>query len=219
MNAEQHAEINRLSRHGYSIEQVANALTSLLVGEGDRKMQEHIIFHYYWPITLRKAFDFFKDEEEARNATTSFMEHWKVAMWSYKPMATLSAFYNRVVTNHFMDVQRKLDLGPEVLYGTETEDMGDDENAAESVVAYTEEYPFNGVDTNDPETIAIQRETEHDLGTRVNDIREKLYPGDKPVYDLLLENYTSDDVASILERSVVSVENAIRRIRETAKST
>jgi len=193
------------------------------------------IFSYYYPVALEKAYEFFHEDEEVGNCS-AFEFIAKFA--GDKPSVTLfngtaeqlSKFVNTSMENSFIDYYRwNVEKEPDITYGHEMPvDMDDDYSDSDELThlrrpdhSYqsVEVYPYNGIDDQDPETLLIQQEEQADKDARVAKIREQLYPGDQAVFDLVLEDYNSDEIASILERTTKAVERAMSRIREATQNT
>lgn len=226
MTPQYHEQITRLKRGmTYTIEDIFNAVQR--AKEGDEASKE-LVHRYYYPIALEKAYAFFKgDEEGANDAAFLALDHMvgeSAAIFKFGgDVGQLSAFVNAVFTNFFTKYyHRKWLKEPEIIYGNEqeqdAEDYYGDGDEVENIEQvdhnqHIDDYPYDGTDQSDPETLAIKKEEDQGQANRLEEIRALLYPGDIPVYELLLENFNSDEIANILERTVVAIENSLRRIR------
>jgi DNA-directed RNA polymerase specialized sigma24 family protein len=228
MSPEQKKEMNRLKQNYPTMEQVYEAVYEYQKTH-DLKAR-NVIFSYYYPLSLAKAWEFFLDDSEnydhderARNAALDNIERWLDDVLKYdKDIAKLSPYFNVVTSRNFVDFLRGETIKePDIYYGYEeewTDDISGEDHPPTHRVSTTyndsEDYPYNGIDEDDPETLAIKEEEREDLVHRVYQIRDKLTKGDQEIYDLLLREYNSDEIMEILGRSRSAVESSIKRIRQ-----
>lgn len=225
---------NQLTRlikgNPYNVDDVRAAIEAV---RGGNELAKQTIWSYYYPQALQQSYDRFgRDEEEANQAAFELMEHLlgeKPAILGFDPdKGKISTWYDRIAENFFTNYYNRVLLRkPDILYGHEQEqemeeDYGDGEDLSHvttaSASSFVADYPYDGIELEDPESLALKKEQDDDTTSRIVEIRALLYPGDQAVYDLLLENYNSDEIASILERTTVAVENALRRIREAVST-
>lgn len=206
MTPEQQVELARLSKDLPTFEEMLQS--------------KDAFWRYYYALCTRTCYEFFKDPELAREAVLPLYEHWCAAHERYTPdRMAMSRLFSLVSNNFCINFLRDNSYGPEIIYQTEDEVEEDDEEDAIRRVdksAFVEDYPSSGVNYDDPERLSILGEEQVLTDERVANIRDNLFPGDREVFDLLLESYNSDEIANILERTVASVENSYRRIREAA---
>jgi hypothetical protein len=222
-------QLTRLIRQNpYSLDSVLEAITDLRAGQ---LMAKAAIWSYYYPVTLQKAYDFFKgDETVANDAAFEFMDHFagdSPAILGFQGEdQQLSKFYDVAAQNFFTNYyNRVVQKEPDIVYGHEQapdaeEDFGDRDELTHLTKPVfqdsNEDYPYDGIDTDDPETQALREEADYDLKQRVLRIRDRLTEGDKAVYDLLLQDYNSQQIEEALDRSMESVRQSLYRIRGTA---
>ncbi len=206
------AERNRLQKLAPTFTEV---LEELRVGkQGDK------FWAYYYPSCMGYCEAFFRDEVMAEEATLPLFEHWSKATQKYdEDTATMWTYFKKVAKNFCINWKRDHSYGPEIIYQGDTEMAGEfqDEDGElqeyDQALAYTEDYPNDGIDRDDPEAIMIQEEELVAVGQRTASIREQLTAGDKDVFDLLVQDYTYAEVAEALGRTIVGIENSIKRIR------
>lgn len=206
----------------YNLDSVREAIELLRKGD---EFGRNVVWSYYYPVSIQKAYDFFKgDEEVAMDAAFQFMEHFVAGITNFTGEGQqLSKFYDVAAQNYFTNYYNRVLLRePDIVYGHEqAPDLEDDFGTSEDLshitkpapLEQTEDYPYDGVDTSDPETQAVQEEDDYDLKQRVLRIRDKLTRGDQEVYDLLLQDYNSDEICERLGRTVEAIENSFTRIR------
>ncbi len=175
---------------------------------------------YYYPSCMGYCEAFFRDDVLAEEATLPLFEHWSKATQKYdEDTATMWTYFKRVAKNFCINFKRDHSYGPEIIYQGELKMAGefqdDDEDLQidDQTLAYTEEYPNDGIDREDPESLMIKEEEAFAVGQRTESVRAMLTAGDKDVFDLLLQEYTYAEVAEALGRTEKGIENSIGRIR------
>jgi RNA polymerase sigma factor (sigma-70 family) len=204
-------ELNRISREMPSFEAMYEELAT---GQGK------LFWAYYFPVCMRFCEEFFRDEVMAQEATLPLFEKWSSAAAQYNAdIGKMKTFFNQVARNFCINWKRDHSYGPEIIYQGDSEMAGefqdDDDTMQESdqTLAYSEDYPSDGIDREDPEALMIKQEEEWEVGQRAATIRAELTVGDQDVFDLLVQDYTYPEIAEALGRTEKGIENSIGRIR------
>ena len=215
MKPTQVKELNLLKANAPTIEEVYTAI--------DEKNVD-VIWRYFWPVTLSKAFEFFSDDEDARNATLDHMERWLVQIFQYDgDRAKISPFFDAALQSNFVDWLRvnKEDM-PQIDYGW-TEEEPDEEDEEEVPLARClidtqhEEiygYPYTGRDDNTPLSTLLQKEEEENRQFRVEELFNLLTHSEKDVFELLLQGKTSHEIATILGKTPHNINEFLSQIRQ-----
>jgi RNA polymerase sigma factor (sigma-70 family) len=204
-------EMDRLTKDQPPFDDVLNAIGRLQNGSGDANDTD-LIWRYYYPLCLRKGWEFFPDDEDARDASLAVFVHWKEALLKYnEDKAKVTTYFDRVVKNFFIDFTRTvMNTRPDIMYAgaafsDEEQDAGLDMDSSFSDL---HEYPYDGI-SDAPEVKLMETE-------RVEEVRAGLFPADREVFDLLVEGYTSEEVAEALGRTEKGISMSIQRIKECA---
>jgi RNA polymerase sigma factor (sigma-70 family) len=207
-------EIRELIHSGYpTIEEVYNSLKSGTVNR-------ELLFRYFWPLCLTKAWEFFPDEDDARNAAVDNMERWLIDIQNYnEDIAKLSPFFNSVTQLNFINYYEwNVKNQPDVELGwveePENEEDEDDDFSSFSRVntRFVDEhdYPYTGIEYNDPETLFLKKEIRRE---RTKELLAKLAPADRQVLLLLIAGLTSEQIEERLGRTRAAVESSLKNVR------
>ncbi len=182
--------------------------------------QGPLFWAYYYPVCMQYCEEFFRDQVMAEEATLALFEHWSKAKDKYNvDTAKMITFFKRVARNFCINFKRDHSYGPEIIYQGDTEMAGefqDDDGELQEhdeTLAYSEDYPSDGIDREDPEALMIKEEEAFAVGQRTASIREQLTAGDKDVFDLLVQEYTKEEIAEALGRTEAGIKMSLGRIR------
>lgn len=195
-------QLNRLQKEAPTIEVVYEALKQ-------PQIDEKVVWAYYYPLSLGKAYWFFggeQNEEIANQAAFDLVEHLVGnALPKYNlAVAKLTPFFDRVAQNFFIDYRRGVERTPPIFYG-HLEGVENDTNP------FNEEYPYDGIE---PDFVPLLVEEEEGQA-RANRIRDDLFPAERRVLDLLIEEYTYPEIRAELGISEGALKQSITRIRST----
>lgn len=222
-------QLNRLAQaNKYTISDVYDAIQRLKIEwtEADRD----IVWMYYYPTAINKAYHFLaKDEEHATQAAFEFLARWidenRSCLQFSGEVVQLSKFFDVSAENSFKNYLRlTISPQPDIVYGHEQEDYEEDDygdgddlthiRTPNTTFEWHEDYPYEGTNTDDPETIQIKKEEFADAWKRADAIRAELYDADRDVLDLLLQDYNSEEIEAALKRSMSAVRQSVYRIRQ-----
>jgi RNA polymerase sigma factor (sigma-70 family) len=208
-------ELNRISKEMPSFEAMYAELTT---GQGP------LFWAYYFPTCMRFCENFFRDEVMAQEAALPLFEKWSEAALKYNAdIAKMKTYFHQVARNFCINWKRDHSYGPEIIYQGDIEMAGEfqDEDGElqeyDQTLAYSEEYPNDGIERNDPETLMIAAEEEVAVGQRGEAVRAQLTAGDRDVFDLLVDDYTYAEIAEALGRTEAGIAMSLSRIRAVAK--
>ena len=201
MSPDYKAQLTRLRKESPPIEAVYAAL-------GRLPDDSTICWAYFYPLSLERAYDFFggDNEEVANQAAFDLVEHLVGnALPKYNlAVAKLTPFFDRVAQNFFIDYRRGVERTPPIFYG-HLEGVENDTNP------FNEEYPYDGIE---PDFVPLLVEEEEGQA-RANRIRDDLFPAERRVLDLLIEEYTYPEIRAELGISEGALKQSITRIRST----
>jgi len=209
MSPDYKQQIKILQKDVPSIEQVYQAIQEL---KKDSKTANKVIWSYYYYLSLKKAYVFFggeQNEEIANSAAFALVEHLvSHALLQYdEDKAKLSPFYDKVAQNFFINyLEREVLTQPDIFYGHDYNITGSEE------VVIHEDYPYDGIEEDFVNYLIAQKETQD----RIYTLMEDLYPAERAVLALLVQGYTSDEIAEELGKTTKAVSRSIEKIRSLA---
>ncbi len=214
MNREQWIEYKRLTQHIPPFEDV--------LAEIERGESTELFSLYYYPLCFKVACDFFPTEPElGREAALPLYEHWLTN--HHKSQHKKTTLFRHLARNFLTDFGEKNTHGPEIVYQSTEEEVDDftpeDTWSSRPVPAqdFGGEYPYSGIDTNDPETLLIQKEEDEDQAILINALKDTLADAELAILDLVMAGWQSEDIEAHLGLTKGALKTSIWRIRETMK--
>ena len=194
-------QLNRLQKEAPTIEVVYEALKQ-------PQIDEKVVWAYYYPLSLGKAYWFFggeQNEEIANQAAFDLVEHLVGnALPQYdESVAKLSPFYDKVAQNFFINyMEREVQKEPPIFYGH-------DEEVIQDPMAFYEDYPYDGIEDN----FVFRLMEEETSEERVRQLKEDLFPAERRVLELLVEECTYKEIRETLGITEDALKTSVKKIR------